>query len=90
VIWLVWPERPKKRETDSIGSEGSRGLDPGGLGLDPGILGFLCFHLNSRVLTFLLNVTFLCKITSDSMSMVVMCVLESHRFQDMSPNGHAC
>jgi len=31
----------------------------GGLRLDPGIL---CFHLNSRVLTFYLNVTFLCKL----------------------------
>jgi len=30
----------------------------GGYRLDPGIPGFRGFHLNSRVLTFLLNVTF--------------------------------
>jgi len=37
------------------------GVDLEGPGMDPEILGFLCFHLNSRVLTFLLNVIFLCK-----------------------------
>jgi len=33
-------------------------VDLEGPGLDLGILGFPCFHLNSRVSYFLLNVTF--------------------------------
>jgi len=37
-------------------------VDLEGSGLDPGILGFSCFHLNSRVLTFCLKSPFLCKL----------------------------
>jgi len=34
------------------------------LGVDPGDSGIPCFHLNPRVLTFLLKFIILCKITS--------------------------
>jgi len=43
----------KKRETDSIESEGDIRSGSVGSGLDPGILIFPCFHLNSWVSHFL-------------------------------------
>jgi len=46
-----------ERETGGIRSEGISGGGFGGPELDPGIIGFRV-HLNSRVLTFCLNVTF--------------------------------
>jgi len=50
-----------KRESGGIRSAGDLLVDLGDLGLDLGIPGIPCFHLNSWVLTFCLNATFLCK-----------------------------